>query len=167
MIRPLNDKDLDAFLSIRMDSLRLNPEAFGASFSEKPDRNKTRQDLKAKNEENFILGYFEEEALVGIVGFIRYARQKTRHKGFIWGMFVYPEQRGKGIGKALMQACMEKARRIVGLEKVNLSVIAVQQRALQLYRDLGFVEYGLEKGASKVIGRNYDEVFMSWEIVAQ
>ena len=78
MIRTLNDKDLDDFLEIRMDSLRLQPEAFGASFSEKPDRRQTRADLKAKNEENFILGYLVYNKR--LFGFIKNLALKSMEK---------------------------------------------------------------------------------------
>ncbi|MEM1321952.1 MAG: GNAT family protein [Bacteroidota bacterium] len=167
MLRILNHKDLDQFLQIRQDSLRFNPEAFGASATEKIDREQTRQNLKNNSEENFIFGYFEEQQLLGIAGFIRHQRAKARHKGFIWGVFVYPEQRGKGIGRALMLACLEKAQQIVGLEKINLSVMAVQRRALRLYQQLGFEIYGVEKGSRKVIGRYYDEVLMAKQLEAK
>ena len=161
MIRTLNDKDLDDFLKIRMDSLRLQPEAFGASFSEKPDRRQTKADLKAKNAENFILGYFEAAQLIGMLGMIRFPRQKMRHKATIWGMFVYPEYRGKGIGRQLMEEAIKRAEQLEGLEKINLSVINVQQNALKLYQKLGFEAYGEEKNSLKVIGRHYHEIFMS------
>ncbi len=117
MIRYLNENDVDLFIKIRKDSLQLDPKSFGASPHAEINRDKTIEDLKAKDDENFILGFFEGVELVGILGFIRYKNEKTRHKGFIWGVFVYEEHRGKKIGKQLMQECIDKTLELPNMEK--------------------------------------------------
>jgi len=160
MITALTANNTIAFIKIRQASLRLNPLAFGADPDTKIDRAATERDLSEKHEANFILGYFEEGELLGIVGFIRETRVKKRHKGWIWGMFVYPEHRGKGIGKALFAACIEKASLLEGLEKIMLSVTNSAPAALALYQHFGFQAYGTERNAMRWEGQYVDEIFM-------
>ncbi len=160
MIRALNENDVDRFIKIRKDSLQLDPKSFGASPNAKIDRDKTLQDLKEKNDENFILGYFEGEDLVGILGFIRYKNEKTWHKGFIWGVFVYTEHRGKKIGKSLMLECIERARKMQGLQKLMLGASHISAPALGLYQRMGFEIYGREVNAMIWEGEFIDEVLM-------
>jgi ribosomal protein S18 acetylase RimI-like enzyme len=52
---------------------------------------------------------------------------------------VSPQYRGRGIGRALCTAVLDRARDM-GLERVSLSVEKAN-RAITLYRGLGFVEY--------------------------
>ncbi len=160
MIRAITEKDADAFIRIRRDSLRLEPRSFGADPDAEIDREATFRNLQAKNEEDFVLGYFDEGKLIGLLGFIRESKRKKRHKGRIWGFFVYPEYRGKGIGRALFQECLDRASAIEGLEKVILSVTAVSERALAFYQSFGFKEYGREKGSMKWEGEWLEEIFM-------
>jgi len=160
MITQLTSAQLDLFIRIRQDSLQRYPLAFGADPATKLDRTTTERDLAAKDESNFILGYWEKERLVGIIGFIRETRRKKQHKGWIWGMFVYPEYQGKGIGKALLTACLERAAQLDGLEKVLLSVTSTAAAALSLYQALGFEAYGTERRAMIWRGQAVDEIFM-------
>ncbi|MBL8045535.1 MAG: GNAT family N-acetyltransferase [Anaerolineales bacterium] len=51
---------------------------------------------------------------------------------------VPPEQRGRGIGRALMEACLRQAR-AAGDEVITLHTIEVMEAALHLYERLGFV----------------------------
>lgn len=147
MIRALCDEDVDAFIKIRKDSLELDPMSFGANPFATIYRAKTIKDLKAKNHENFILGWFSDDVLVGTLGFIRNQNPKTRHKGFIWGVFVYEAYRGQGIGKQLLESALQKVARLDGLKKVTLGASDISKRALSLYRKMGFIEYGREDDA--------------------
>ena len=160
MIRTLNENDVDIFIKIRKDSLRMNPKSFGSSPNAEINREKTFEDLKAKNDENFILGYFDGAELVGSLGFIRYQNEKVRHKGFIWGVFVYDQYRGKKIGKMLMQNCIDRASKLPGLEKIMLSVSHVSSAALALYTNIGFEIYGRETNAMIWEGAYIDEISM-------
>lgn len=160
MIRPLDVTDVDSFIQIRSDSLRLDPKSFGASPTVQIDRNKTIQDFKAKNDENFILGYFEDDNLVGTLGFIRNQNEKTRHKGFIWGVYVYKEYRGKGIGGDLMRECIERVKLLPNFQKLILGVSHISDSALALYYKQGFEEYGREKNAMIWDGKFIDEILM-------
>ncbi len=164
MIKVLTEKNTDAFIQLRMLGLKESPRAFGASFEEGIDRNRTFQNLKNRTNENFILGYFKEEDLVGIVGFVREQKLKKKHKSFIWGMYVKPNFRGKGIAKKLMPETIGRAKKIEGLSKIILSVTQPQENALKFYENLGFVKYSIEKDAIRVDGQKINEIFMSLEI---
>ena len=79
---------------------------------------------------------------------------KERHKGHIYAVYVAPAQRGKGAGRALIGAVLEKAKQDLSLEQILLAVATSQDAARRLYRDLGFKTYGTEPNALKV-GESY------------
>lgn len=57
------------------------------------------------------------------------------------GMLVSEGHRGRGVGSALMEACVEWCRAI-GTHKITLSVFPHNAAGLALYRKFGFVEEG-------------------------
>ena len=160
MIKVLTEKETDAFIKLRMKGLEESPMAFGASFEDGIDREITFERLKKRSKDYFVLGYFINDGLVGIVGFIRHQKLKLKHKAFVWGMYVEPSFRGKGIAKKLMKELLKKAKRIEGLSKINISVTHPQEAAKQFYQKLGFEVYAVEKQSLNVDGQAIDEIFM-------
>jgi ribosomal protein S18 acetylase RimI-like enzyme len=81
----------------------------------------------------------------------------TAHVGHL-GMGVLREFRGKGIGRRLAEATIDRAREL-GLQKIELSVYSSNAPAIALYRELGFVQEGL-KVRGRLIDGNYDDVLL-------
>ena len=162
LVRKLTEDDLDALWTLRLRALKDNPEAFGSTYEETLARGKTsmQQRLRAGEDETFYLGAFEESRLIGKVAFFREEGTKSRHKGYVISMFVAPESRGLGAGKALLQELIARARQIEGLEQLHLAVVTTNQAAYQLYRSLGFEVYGTEPRALKAGEEYWDEYLM-------
>ena len=167
IIQLLTASDAPAFWDLRLRGLQESPESFGSSYEEESATPLEKQVARFQNdmivpaEENFILGAFDENSnLVGVVGFRREHRLKTRHKGTVWGMYVAPEQRGKGVGRQLLSEVLAKARLLPGLRQVNLGVMNANESAKALYRSVGFHTYGTEKDAFKIGEQFYDDDLM-------
>jgi ribosomal protein S18 acetylase RimI-like enzyme len=158
--RRLNGNDADNWLQVRLRALQLNPEAFGDSVEETESLNrdelKSRIDFKSDFPQQFVLGAFEQDALVGIHGFRRERRDKSNHKGYIWGMFVAPEARGQGVGKAMLSHLIDDVREIDGIEQVHLWVSTTSPRARSLYTAMGFERVGTEHRAMRFGNRYID-----------
>lgn len=58
------------------------------------------------------------------------------------GMSVSVRWRGRGVGRALLASAIDWARSDPVIEKINLRVFANNERALALYRSMGFTEEG-------------------------
>ena len=65
---------------------------------------------------------------------------KTKHRAE-FGISVLKEYWELGIGRALTEACIECARK-AGYAQLELTVVAENSRAIELYKKLGFTEYG-------------------------
>ncbi|MDO5322713.1 MAG: GNAT family N-acetyltransferase [Clostridia bacterium] len=68
------------------------------------------------------------------------AKYKLRHRAE-FGVSVLEEYWGLGIGRALMDACIECARQ-AGYAQLELTVVAENARAVEMYQRAGFVEFG-------------------------
>jgi ribosomal protein S18 acetylase RimI-like enzyme len=120
--------------------------------------------LRSGTTGNFVFGAFEGQAMVGMTGFYREAAVKRRHKGWIWGVFVSPTARGKGVGRALPAKVIETAKALTGLRCILLTVSTTQQAAIKLYQDQGFCSFGTEPQALMVAERFIDEHHMILEL---
>jgi ribosomal protein S18 acetylase RimI-like enzyme len=94
------------------------------------------------------------------VTFNRETGMKERHKGRVLGLYVTAAQRGKGMGRALLSALLERAKQDPSLEQILLAVATGQAAAKQLYRAAGFEIYGTEPRALKVGSTYIDEDHM-------
>ena len=157
-LRILNHTDATRYRQLRLLALQESPTAFGSSHEQE-----SGQDLDffagriLHNAERWVLGAFEGDALIGVVGFIRDGGLKTRHKGAIWGMYVRADRRGHGIGRQLMVEALSRIDAMPDLRRVRLSVTTNNAPAKNLYQSLGFVVYGDEAEALCVGGQYYGE----------
>lgn len=67
-------------------------------------------------------------------------KYKVKHRAE-FGISLLREYWGLGLGRALAAACIQCARD-AGYVQLELNVVADNERALSLYRSLGFVEFG-------------------------
>lgn len=84
------------------------------------------------------------EAENKIVGFTRLVGSKLsrfRHRAE-FGICISKEYWGHGIGKVLLENILMWAD-TVGIEKISLTVVQTNKKAIQLYKRYGFVEEGL------------------------
>ena len=168
-VRILTEADAGAFWNIRLRALRDDPESFGSSYEEILERGiaGATQSLRKRDTapDDVTFGAFDGETLVGIAGFRRGEEVKKRHKGVIWGMYVPREMRGKGIGKALLEAAIAHAKTLPQLEQINLSVVLTSREARHLFISLGFETYGLERRALKLRDRYFDQELMTLRLI--
>lgn len=77
------------------------------------------------------------------------------------GITLGPDARGKGYGRDACRVLLGYAFRDRGLHRVQLEVLADNERALRAYAAAGFVEEGRMRDSAWVHGRFVDEVYMS------
>jgi len=161
-VRPLTVDDAALYRSFRLFMLAESPTAFGSDYAESSARPLEHFRERVRNDpENFIIGAFVDDNLIGSVGGFREQESKRRHITSIVGMYVHPDHRRIGIGRELLAAAIDRLENLPGVERIQLSVTFGNDRALALYQAAGFEVYGQEPDALKVDGSNYDELLLS------
>ncbi len=109
--------------------------------------------------DSFTLGAYIDNNLAGIVSFSRDGidREKLRHKGLLFRMYVSTHFRGKGIAKELIKELIFRVKKIHDIEQINLTVVANNTRAKALYEKFGFVTFSTEQNAMKWKGKYFTE----------
>jgi RimJ/RimL family protein N-acetyltransferase len=94
-----------------------------------------------------------------VVGELTAFRRTSTSPAMI-GMAVLAPWRGRGVGTALMRACLAWARES-GVHKLSLEVFPWNEAAIALYRKFGFVEEGrLRKQYRRQSGELWDVLVM-------
>lgn len=85
---------------------------------------------------------------------------KLGHRATIVGVYVDPDYRGKGLGKAVLNAAIDFCKSLKGINSVRLAVSENSPEARKLYESLGFTVWGVEPATVIIDGRAYDEIHM-------
>ncbi|MEM1662333.1 MAG: GNAT family N-acetyltransferase [Desulfurococcaceae archaeon] len=115
-VRKLNEADLDAFIEIR--------KIHGRPVS--------REEALELIKQRRFYGVYENDKLVGIAG----ARIKLPEIWIIGNVFVHPDYRGRGYGKAVTSAITEDAVKSGAL--AYLQVENTNSIAINIYEKLGY-----------------------------
>jgi ribosomal protein S18 acetylase RimI-like enzyme len=160
-VRRLTPTDASQFQTLRLAGLREAAYAFGSSYEEEKDFPASIiEDRLAVRADRGAFGAFDNETLVGLIALGREGHVKLSHKALIWGLYVRPEARQKGIGRALLQEVLSLAVSVPGIKQVNLCVNANSTGAIRLYESVGFKSFGREPGAMLIGGVLHDEIHM-------
>jgi ribosomal protein S18 acetylase RimI-like enzyme len=169
VIRPLGPADAAAFRELRIRALREHPEAFGRSPEEVDSVEVLAEYFRrdAGADTDVVLGAFEGAGLAGVAGCHRERFAKQRHVAHIWGVYVPPEHRGAGLGRALIEAAVARARTWPGLEYLWLDVTTTNRVARALYVSCGFTTAAVKPRSLKVGDRYHDEELMVLDLRAR
>ena len=103
----------------------------------------------------------EAGEVVGVCHFENEKLARLAHGGAL-GVGLVPGWRGVSLGRALLAALLDWARENPRIERVELACLATNERALALYRSLGFVEEGRKARLCKLEDGTYvDDVLMA------
>ena len=161
-IRLLNVADAKDYQTLRLRALQTDPESFGSTYEREVNFPIEAVEERIRQaEDRFVLGAFDDAGLlVGVVRFMRDMDRKSKHKGNIYGMYVAPEVRGQGVGKALMVEALNYVKQLDGVEQIHLQVVSKNEGAKKLYKSLGFETYGVEPRGLKDGDEYFDEELM-------
>lgn len=158
-IRPVKLEDAVAINEMRrMDGVRENTLGL---FSERI----TRSENFIKNlDENSHLMVAEVEKdgikeVIGLCGLHIFPNPRLRHSASI-GISIHKDYQGMGVGKKLMEKIIDLADNWLMLVRLELGVVCDNEKAIHLYKSMGFELEGTKKYAIIRNGEYVDEYVM-------
>lgn len=165
IIAPLLENDWEKYKKIRLEALKISPTAFLNSYEDYlkfPD-SKWQEDMRksARKDGVFYLFALDKDKVVGMNGaFWRNDKEKINHVAEIFGVFVNPDYRGKGVGKKLMQGVIDEFKKNPQFKKIKLGVNADNIAAIKLYESCGLKVVGRLEKELKFGDQYRDEILM-------
>ena len=132
------------------------------SFDQEQEARFLEEKTKSQNEIEIIA--LVDDVVAGTAGIEAVGtKYKVKHRAE-FGISILKEYWGLGLGRALAEACI-KCARDAGYMQLELNVVAENQRAVSLYRDLGFVEFGRNpRGFNSRTGGFQELIYMLLEL---
>lgn len=161
-IRILTQEDWSIWKQFRLEALKNSPESFGSSYEE--ELNWSDSEFQDTLNKNTVFGAFVNHTLIACAAFYNMHSLKTKHRGFIWGMYAKPEYRRKGVATALIQTVITYASSRV--TQLHITCVTNNLDALALYKKHGFKVYGTEPRALKIGDSFFDEHLMILDITS-
>lgn len=159
LVRTLTPEDADAFRSLRLEGLRLNPESFSAHVDDEeklPVAEFARR--ITPTDSAWVLGAFDDaDCLRGCMGWFRERPVKRAHQSMLWGAYVQPACRRSGYGAALLEVLLSRVDAVPSLRQLQLHVWSENVAAKALYARFGFRFVALHPESLRVDGRFIDE----------
>jgi RimJ/RimL family protein N-acetyltransferase len=160
--RKLKKEDVAIYRKVRLECLYEFPDNFGSTYAEECQLKELKFEtiLAGVRSDSFMMGAFDDQQLIGLCGFKREERMKTKHRGEIVQMYVNKQYANKNIGSSLLKTTIENAFQNPEIEQISLSVVRQNEKANKVYEHLGFSEYGRIANYFKSATRYWDQRFM-------
>jgi len=162
IIRPLVPTEAEAYAILRREMLLDSPWAFSGTPEDDIGLDIQRMRTQLAGPNYAVIGAFDENGkLVASCGLMARHQSKMAHRVHIWGVYVTPAVRGRGIGRSVVQGAIDLARTWPGINSAALSASVRSTTAIALYQSLGFGIWGTEPECISLDGTLIDEVHMT------
>ena len=110
------------------------------------------------SERNIMLLGFLDGQFVGNCALNGFGRFRLKHRVSL-GIALYQKFTGMGIGKAMMETAIQLAKEM-GYEQLELEVVSNNERAIALYKKMGFEICGTTPNAMKYKDGTYADEYL-------
>ncbi len=145
-IAVLSSADVPRYKALMLHAYEHAADAFTSTADERarePDAWWAKR-IAAADGLTMAFGALDGGSLVGSVALEFSAKPKTRHSALVVGMVVLPAWRGQGIARRLLQAAVDHCMARGGVRVLRLEATEGNMPAIALYRQFGFMQWGLE-----------------------
>jgi RimJ/RimL family protein N-acetyltransferase len=161
-VRRLTPADAVAFRDIRLAGLAEAPRAFSADWAEEVQHDAAWFAARLVSSEVFGVDDSAVPRLLGVIGLAIPTNAKQAHQGHVWGVYVRPEVRGRGLASVLLAHAIGAAHGRV--ESLHLGVGTYNRAAIRAYAAAGFVQSGLHRRALRIGDEYIDEMAMTLQL---
>lgn len=155
-IRPIRSSD-----AADISRLRRTPGVFENTLGLPSTRvEESEKYLSGLGNSDFLFAATVDGVFAGYAGLHVNGHPRLSHSGSL-GILVDVPYQGMGIGRRLMTQLLDIADNWLMLVRVELTVFTDNERAVALYKKMGFVEEGIKRYAAKRGGIYTDEYIMA------
>lgn len=165
--KTLTTADYDNYFALRLEGLQNSPHMYATDANDWQNARREVIEKHLTNSESNefpILGAWDGDVLVGMVGLQPDIRPTVKHKATLWGVFVKEPYRRQGIGFLLIATAIDMAKEKEGLKQLRAVVNTTNDTAVRLFERAGFEQFGLERRAKFFDGAFHDQAYF-WYVI--
>jgi RimJ/RimL family protein N-acetyltransferase len=141
-VRSIQADEGELLREVRLAALKSAPAAFLETYDEvaadPADVWAARAAASTGEGDQLIMVALHEGRPVGMAGIAREIGQRRRHRATLWGVWLDPAHRGRGVGRQMVSTALDWARELE-VRAVYLEVVENEDPSWSLYGRLGFV----------------------------
>lgn len=157
-IRQIEEKDAELFLDLLMKLDNETKFMMIEPGERKNDPEITRSIIKKNLQDSFMYVAEEDKKFVGFLTGERGSANRIKHTVYIV-IGILGGHRGKGIGRKFFKG-LEKWAVTNNLKKLELTVMTHNEKAVNLYKKMGFKIEGVKEHSILLDGKFIDEYYM-------
>jgi len=131
--------DWRSYRDVRLEMLQEEPDAFWFTYADEAIYDEA--DWRERIEGAWLVQARDAEGVLGTAGLGSHWEPERATTATLFGMYVAPRARGRGVGEALVRAVLDEARHM-GKSEVILEVTSSNAAAEALYARCGFQRTG-------------------------
>jgi RimJ/RimL family protein N-acetyltransferase len=138
-IKLLTENDWREFSQIRLKALRSDPKVFGSNYEREARFTETDWRERLQSKESAIFMLYSGENPIGITGVSIFRDDPTGKTAILWGSWLDPQFRGKGLSELMYKTRIEWAKAHLIVERVIVSHRASNVASKYANQKHGFV----------------------------
>lgn len=120
-IRQLTENDWREFSEVRLTALKTDPHVFGSNYAKESKMTEADWRGRLASKDNAIFLIYDDDSPVGMTGVSIDWNDPTKRSALLWGSWLAPEARGRGLSELMYQTRIEWAKRQPTIEKIIVS----------------------------------------------
>lgn len=156
-VRSIQADEGELLREVRLAALKSAPAAFLETYDEvaadPADVWAARAAASTGEGDQLIMVALHEGRPVGMAGIAREIGQRRRHRATLWGVWLDPAHRGRGVGRQMVSTALDWARDRE-VRAVYLEVVENEDPSWSLYGRLGFVRREVDPFGAHVDGHD-------------
>jgi RimJ/RimL family protein N-acetyltransferase len=138
-IRRLTEDNWLAFSQVRLTALQTDPKVFGSNYERESQMTEAEWRSRLQAKDNAIFLIYENETLIGMTCVSIDRDDATKKTALLWGSWLAPHVRGKGLSKLMYQTRINWAKQQPTAEKIIVSHRASNLASERANQKHGFV----------------------------
>lgn len=120
-VKKLEADDWTIFSEIRLRALRSDPKVFGSTYEREVEFSETDWRTRLADPDTAVFVVLESGRAIGMTGAAVDRDDSSRRTVLLWGSWVEPDARGRGISKLFYESRIAWARTQPGVERIIVS----------------------------------------------
>jgi RimJ/RimL family protein N-acetyltransferase len=138
-IRQFEERDWPLLKQIRLKALKSDPGVFGSNFAKESGMSDDEWRGWLTNLDAVSFGIFDDDKIIGMTGIAIHRDDPTRKTAILWGSWLEPAYRGRGISEQMYKVRIEWAKKHPICEKIIVSHRASNTASERANQRQGFI----------------------------